>query len=207
MLNRRHFFRSSSVAAMAAVAMPSLLQARQTQTPDSDFGTYPETRKLSILSYSFSKLVNRGMQDIFGYFETCKYRYNLHAADLWMGHFLGFKDVYAGKYAPYDETYTDKVKEALDERELFIPNFTADGCHITDFDPDRQEVNYKNALEHLKLAKKLGVGFVRFDTGPAFRMPDGREDWTNEEFDLLVKRYREYAQYAYDHGYHFSHFQ
>ncbi len=32
-------------------------------------------------------------------------------------------------------------------------------------------------------------------------MPEGRTDWTDEEFDFIVKRYREYAQYAYDNGF------
>ena len=93
------------------------------------------------------------------------------------------------------------MKEALDERELYIPNIAADGCHVITFDPERTKQNYLNALEHLRLAGILGVGFVRFDTGPAFRMPEGRTDWTDEEFDFIVKRYREYAQYAYDHGF------
>jgi len=201
MNTRRDFFKKSTLAAIAAMTGPAVLRAAPVDIEPQEYGRYTEKRKLSILSYSFSSLVNRGMQDIFGYFETCKYRYNLHSADLWAGHLEGFRDVYAGKFVPFDDDYVAKVKEALDERRLFIPNIACDGCHVVDLNPDRNEVNYKNALEHLKLAKTLGVGFVRFDAGPSHRMPDGRTDWTEEEFDFIVKRYREYAQYAYDHGF------
>jgi len=201
MRTRRDFFKKSSLAVMAAMTGPAVINASSFEDDPQEYGKYPEMKKLSIMSFSFFHLVNRGMQDIFGYFETCKYRYNLHAADFWAGHFAGFQDVYAGKYVPFEDDYVAKVKEALDERELFIPNIACDGCNVTDLDPARPEVNYKNALEYLKLAKALGVGFIRFDAGPSHQMPDGRADWTDEEFDLLVKRYREYAQYAYDNGF------
>jgi sugar phosphate isomerase/epimerase len=202
MNTRRDFFKKGSLAAMAAMAGPSVLNAAvpNDELPEADW--YNKRHKLSILSYTFNRLVNRGMQDIFGYFETCKYRYNLDAADLWGGHLIDFKERYdTGKYIPFEDEWIANVKEALDERELFIPNLTADGCHVITFDPERTELQYKNALEHLRLAKILGIGFVRFDTGPAFRMPDGRRVWTDEEFDFIVKRYKEYAQYAYDNGF------
>lgn len=201
MNTRRDFFKKSSLAAMAAITTPGILKAVPVEIVRPEYGNYPEKQKLSILSFSFNKLVNRGMQDIFGYMETCKYRYNLHAADLWAGHLEGFRDVYAGKYVPFNDTYVAKVKEALDERGLFIPNIACDGCHVTDLNPERYEVNHKNALEHLKLAKTLGVGFVRFDAGPSHQMPHGRMEWTEKEFDFMVKRYREYAQYAHDNGF------
>jgi sugar phosphate isomerase/epimerase len=202
MNTRRDFFKKGSLAAMAAMTGPSILNAAAPnyESPEPDW--YNKRHKLSILSFTFNRLVSRGMQDIFGYFETCKYRYNLDAADLWGGHLKDFRERYdTGKYIPFEDDWIANVKEALDERELFIPNIAADGCHVITFDPERTEMNYKNALEHLRLAKILGVGFVRFDSGPAFRMPDGRTDWTSEEFDFIVKRYREYAQYAYDNGF------
>jgi len=201
MKTRRDFLKKGSVVAVAAIASPSILKAADSGIP-SESGSFNKKYKLSILSYTFNRLVNRGMQDIFGYFETCKYRYNLDAADLWGGHLIDFKERYdKGTFIPFEDKWIANVKEALDERELCIPNIAADGCHVITFDPDRTELQYKNALEHLRLAKMLGVGFVRFDSGPAFRMPDGRTDWTNEEFDFIVKRYREYAQYAYDNGF------
>jgi sugar phosphate isomerase/epimerase len=201
MNSRRDFLMKSSLATMAALTAPSILNAADSTIP-SESGSFDKKHKLSILSYTFNGMVGRGMQDIFGYFETCKYRYNLDAADLWGGHLKDFRERYdKGTYIPFEEEWIAKVKEALDERELCIPNIAADGCHVITFDPERTELQYKNAKEHLKLAKMLGVGFVRFDSGPSFQMPDGRSDWTNEEFDFIVKRYKEYAQYAYDNGF------
>jgi predicted dehydrogenase len=48
--------------------------------------------KVSVLSYSFRDLLAEGKMDIFGYQETCKYRYGLDAADIWNG-FLVSTDV------------------------------------------------------------------------------------------------------------------
>jgi sugar phosphate isomerase/epimerase len=202
MNTRRDFLKKSSVAVVAALTGPAILNAAVAGIEPSKSESFLKKHKLSVLSYTFNSLVSRGMQDIFGYFETCKYRYNLDAADLWGGHLKDFRERYdKGTYIPFEDEWIAKVKEALDERELFIPNLTADGCHVITFEPERTELNYKNALEHLRLAKKLGIGFVRFDSGPGFNMPEGRTDWTNEEFDFIVKRYREYAQYAYDNGF------
>jgi sugar phosphate isomerase/epimerase len=203
MNTRRDFLKKSSLAAVAAMTGPTFLNAAAFGNEPSESESFLKKHKLSVLSYSFNGLVERGMQDIFGYFETCKYRYNIDAADLWGGHLKDFFERYdTGKYIPFEDEWIAKVKEALDERELFIPNITADGCHVMDLNPERTELNYKNALEHLRLAKKLGVvGFVRFDSGPSFEMPNGRKDWTTEEFDFTVKRYKEYAQYAYDNGF------
>jgi sugar phosphate isomerase/epimerase len=122
--------------------------------------------------------------------ETCKYRYNLNAADLWNGHL-----------ASTDEEYIAKVKEALDEREMFIPNIACDGCHVLDRDPERTKVTNKNAWEHLKAANTLGVGFVRLDAGPQMPRRSDKKDWTEEEFEYVVKLYKEFAQYAYDNGF------
>lgn len=202
MNTRREFLKKSTVAGLAAMTGPSILSAVVPTFAPSESESFNKKNKLSILSYTFNNLVSMGMQDIFGYFETCKYRYNLDAADLWGGHLKDFRERYdKGTFIPFEDEWLAKVKEALDERELFIPNLTADGCHVITFEPDRTELNYKNALEHLKLAKKLGIGFVRFDSGPSFSMPDGRKDWTDQEFDFIVKRYKEYSQYAYDNGF------
>jgi len=199
---RRDFLKKSTVAAVAAIAGPAFLNASASGNMPSVSGSFLRKHKLSMLSYTFNSLVSRGMQDIFGYFETCKYRYNLDAADLWGGHLKDFRERYdKGTFIPFDDEWIANVKEALDERDLCIPNIAADGCHVITFEKERTELNYKNALEHLRLAKMLGVGFVRFDSGPGFNMPEGRTDWTDEEFDFIVKRYREYARYAYDNGF------
>ena len=201
MKTRRDFLKIGSLAAAATVAASRLANSANMASA-SKAASYNKRHKLSILSYTFNKQVNRGVQDIFGYFETCKYRYNLDAADLWGGHLKDFRERYdKGTFIRFEDEWIAKVKQALDDRELFIPNIAADGCHVITFDPDRTELQYQNAKEHLRLAKMLGVGFVRFDTGPAWQLPGGRTNWTNEEFDFIVKRYKEYAQYAYDNGF------
>ncbi|HUW61479.1 MAG TPA: TIM barrel protein [Candidatus Bathyarchaeia archaeon] len=142
--------------------------------------------RVSVLSYSFHGMLERGTIDIFGFLETCKYRYQLAAADLWNA-FL----------KSTEEGYLRQVKEGLDERELVVPNLACDECVVWVDDPTERARYHQNALAHLNAAKILGARFARFDAGGN---PEGIE-WTNEEFDHIVKRYREYAQYAYDNGF------
>jgi len=190
MNQRRNFLKNSIAAVTAAFAAPSILKSQFSSPAMMQETIDLPHQKLSILSYSFHGLVRREMQDIYGFFETCKYRYNLNAADLWNGHL-----------ASTDDEYIAKVKEALDERELYIPNIACDGCHVLDRDPERTKVTNANAWAHLKAAKTLGIGFVRLDAGPQMPRGSGKTDWTEEEFDYIVKHYKEYAQYAYDNGF------
>lgn len=140
--------------------------------------------RISVLSYSFRGLLAQGKMNVFGYLESCKYRYGLDAADLWSG-FL----------PTLDESYLQKVREALVERDLELADLAADQAHVWENDPDKREKNYQNALAHLKAARHLRARFVRFDAG-------GRgETWSTEAFDHIVKRYRKYAQYAHDYGF------
>lgn len=126
--------------------------------------------------------------DLFGYLESSKYRYHLCSADIWNGMMLSTKD-----------DYLVKVKDALQERELELANLCVDGAqmcaHIWEDDAEVRDQHYKNALAHLHAAELLGARTIRIDAG-------GRdENWSEEQFDLIVKRYREYAQRAYDNGY------
>jgi len=140
--------------------------------------------KISIASYAFNGLLGKGMMDVFGYLETLKYRYGLYAADIWNG-----------MLTSTDEDYLKKIKEAMDERELMLANLCVDGAHLWEDDPDAREKNYQNALAHLKATEILGAKTIRIDAG-------GRSDeMTEEMFDYIVKRYKEYAQRAYDNGY------
>ena len=140
--------------------------------------------KISIISYAFYGLHNAGKMDVFGYLESVKYRYGLDAADLWNG-----------TLASTDPDYLKKVKDALDERELSLACLAVDGAHIWEPDPDARERNYQNALAHLRAAEILGAKTVRIDMG-------GRSsDMTEEQFDWVVRRYREYARRAHDNGY------
>lgn len=203
MNQRRNFLKKSFAAVTATLVAPSLLKSQSSK--EAVIAESPNTvpEKVSILSYSFHGLVGRQMQDIFGYFETCKYRYNLNTADLWNGHLAPsgvFVDPNDKKnYVKLNDEYIAKVKEALDERELYIPNLACDGCHVLDQDPEITKITNSRAWEHLKAAKTLGIGFVRIDAGP--QLSQGKTDWTNQEFDYIVKHYKEYAQYAYDNGF------
>jgi sugar phosphate isomerase/epimerase len=145
--------------------------------------------KMSILSYSFLGLLKAGMMDVFGYLESCKYRYGLGAANIWNGFLTSTED-----------DYLRKVREALDERELVLAVLTCDKCHVWDPNPDVRQSNYANATAHLKAAKILGAQFVRIDAGGGHTPPASKE-WDSEAFDTIVKRYREYAQYAHDNGF------
>jgi len=148
--------------------------------------------KISILSYSFRGLLQAGRMDVFGYLESVKYRYGLNAADIWAGrHPAGA----FGTLVDTDEDYLKKVKDALEERELVLADLCVDGAHLWEEDPDDRERNYQNALTFLRMAETLGARAVRFDAG------DQGEAWSDEAFDYIVKRYREYAQRAYDNGY------
>ena len=40
---------------------------------------------ISIASYAFYGLLKEGAIDLFGYLETCKYRYGMQTADIWNG--------------------------------------------------------------------------------------------------------------------------
>jgi sugar phosphate isomerase/epimerase len=142
---------------------------------------------ISIASYAFHGLVRQGTMDIFGYLESCRYRYGLNTADIWNG-----------MLASTEEDYLRKVREALDERELTLVNLCVDGIHVWEDDPEQREENHRKALEYLRAAEILGARTMRGDAG-------GRGDeFSEEQFDLIVKRFQEYAQRAYDNGYKFG---
>lgn len=122
--------------------------------------------------------------DVFGYLESCRYRYGLNTADLWNG-----------LVGTTDETFALKVRQAAEERELTIVNYHVDGVHLWEDDPQAREKNHQGALVHLRLAALLGAKTVRFDTGGKV------EPMTETQFDLLVSRYGEYCRFAQDHGF------
>ena len=139
---------------------------------------------VSIASYSFHGLLKDNMIDLFGYLESCKYRYHLGAADIWNGMFLSTSD-----------DYLARVKAALQERELALANLCVDGPHIWEDDPDVREAHYQGALRYMHAAELLGAATLRIDAGVR------AETFTEEQFDWIVKRYREYARRAYANGY------
>ncbi|MFC5447390.1 sugar phosphate isomerase/epimerase family protein [Paenibacillus aestuarii] len=148
--------------------------------------------KASIGAFSFYQLLSQGEMDLFGYLETVRYRYRLDAVDLWNGFFVN-------REAPIWELPADdellKIKRNLDERQLTVANMAVDRAHLWDPDPDVREQLHRNALAHLRAAKLLGVRTVRIDANR------GPVEASEEQFDYTVRRYREYAQYAADHGF------
>ena len=84
--------------------------------------------RASVMAYSFHGLLEQGRMDIFGFLETCKYRFHLDAADLWNG-FL----------QSTDEPYLKKIREELDERELVVPNLAVDRAHVWVDDPVQRQ--------------------------------------------------------------------
>jgi sugar phosphate isomerase/epimerase len=178
-LNTRRGFLKGSLAAAAASQLRSA--AEESSPAESS------PMRASVMAYSFHGLLKQGRMDIFGFLESCKYRFHLDAADLWNG-FL----------TSTDEEYIKKVRAELDERELIVPNLAVDNAHVWVDDPAGREKNYKNAIAHLNAARILGARFMRIDAGMCGR---DTKEWTSEAFDHIVKRYREYAQYAHDHGF------
>ena len=139
---------------------------------------------VAIASYAFHGLFRENRIDLFGYLESCKYRYGLQTADIWNGMLVSLEN-----------SYLLKVKEALAERELTLVNLCIDGPHIWEDDPTVRENHYQLALDYLQVAELLGAKTVRIDAGV-------REDtFTDEQFEGIAKRFREYAQRAYDNGY------
>ncbi len=129
-------------------------------------------------------LLKNGLMDVFGYLESCKYRYHLDTADIWNG-----------MIPDPGEEALKKIKTALDERQLTLANLCVDGPHLWEDDPVVRQAHYQHALKWLDAAETLGARTLRIDAGCR------ADAWTGEQFDYIVSRYREYAQRAYDGGY------
>jgi sugar phosphate isomerase/epimerase len=139
---------------------------------------------IAIASYAFHGLLRAGQIDLFGYLESCRYRYDLRTADIWNGMLTSL-----------DDAHLAKVKQALHERELTLVNLCVDGPHIWEDDPAVREQHYQQALHYLQVAEFLGAQTIRIDAGVR------TNQFTDEQFDGIVTRFREYAQRAYDNGY------
>lgn len=141
--------------------------------------------KVSISSYSFHGLLKEGRMDVFGFLESCRHRYTVDAVEIWNGTLGGRTD----------EEYLRAVREALDERDLTLASLCVDGAHLWEDDADAREENYRTALAYLAAGEMLGARSVRIDMGGK-----GTE-LTEEQFDYVVMRYKEYARRAGDGGY------
>jgi sugar phosphate isomerase/epimerase len=140
--------------------------------------------KVSIASYAFHGLLAEGKMDVFGYLETTKYRYRVDVADIWNRMLVST-----------EQDYLAKVRQAMDEKEMKLVNFCVDGAHLWDPDPEKRKKLYANAQAYLQAAVILEAKTVRLDMG-------GRDPQMSDEmFDYVVTRYREYAAFANDHGF------
>ena len=149
--------------------------------------------KISVEGFSFFHLLQQEMIDVFGYLESLKYRYRIDAAGLWNGYFVNRSEEICHLR---EVDYIRKIKLALAERSMTVPNMTIDGAHVWDPNPEKRELLYQNALAHLDVAEYLGAQTVRIDTGGF-----GSSDMTEEQFEYTAKRFQEFAQRAYDGGY------
>lgn len=139
---------------------------------------------ISLAGFSVHGLLAQGKIDIFGYLESCRYRYDLHTADIWNG-----------LLPTIEPQFLTKVRHGLEERELTLVNYHVDGVHLWEDDPVAREHNYQGALAHLKAAAFLGAKTVRFDTGGKVA------PITPEQLDYLATRYREYCVFGHEHGF------
>jgi sugar phosphate isomerase/epimerase len=193
--SHRRDFLKATVTGAAGLAAGSFVSA---QAPARGGGAPPlidakTANRISILSYSFLGLFRAGKIDVFGYLESCRHRYGLDSANIWNG-----------MLTSTNEDYLKKVREALDERNLSLCVLTSDDTHVWDPDPSVRAKNRANALANLNAARILGAEFMRLDAGgPAAndRTSTAAKEWSSEAFDGIVKAYREYAQYAADHGF------
>ncbi len=139
---------------------------------------------ISIAGFSVHGLIQEKKIDIFGYLESCRYRYGLSSADIWNG-----------QIGTNEASVLRKVRHAIDERELTLANYHVDGVHLWEDDPNAREANYQKALKELEAAALLGAQTVRFDTGGKIA------PMTTEQRDYIVSRFQEYCRFAHDHGF------
>ena len=145
--------------------------------------------QISVTSYCMHNYIENGEMDIFGYLETMKYRYRLDTADIWCS-------PPRGTLPTADDDYLKKVKEGLKERGLTVVNMAIDKGCIWGDTPEETIEHYKTALAYLHAAEVLGAKTVRIDMG-------GRSlDMADEQYDLIVRRYKEYCKIADSCGFY-----
>jgi sugar phosphate isomerase/epimerase len=145
--------------------------------------------RCSIAGYSFHGLVAQGAMNIFGYLESCRYRYHLDTADVWAGLMGKDPNVYL------QPEFQAAVATALTERGLSLVNYHADGCHPWEGEAAKRDENLALAERHIAAAEKLGAKTIRIDPGERARY------WSDEAFDYLVKTYKKWSKRASDNGY------
>lgn len=149
--------------------------------------------KLSIGGFSFNNLRVEGKMDIFAYIETVHKRYQLQSIDFWNAFFA---DTTRPLWQVADDDMLKRIRDALMEREMALVNIAVDRAHIWDPDPEIREALHMNALAHLRAAEIMGAQSVRIDA-----VLHGDDVLSDEAFEYIAMRYREYAQRAAEGGY------
>jgi hypothetical protein len=185
-LKRRRFLKGTLSTAGILLAKPLLAAESVLQEPKDNSIESTNSNRISIMCYSFHGLLAEEKMNIFGFLESCKYRYNVKGVELWNDFIKST-----------EESYIKKVRDALDERDLICSSLAVDNAECWPSDTSLQESRHKVALENLKAGVILGSRFVRIDAGGGFQ----DKEWTNEAFDFIVKRYKEYCQFAHDNGF------
>lgn len=140
--------------------------------------------RISLASYSFNKLLSRGMIDVFGYLESVKYHYNLNYADIWNGFLLS-----------YEDDYLKKIREAMDGKGLELASLCCDWAHPWSDDAEELAKNARVAEDCLRAAVILGAKTVRIDLGVR------AEEMSDEHYDATVAAFTKYARFAHDNGF------
>lgn len=147
---------------------------------------------ISIASYSFNRFLAEGRTNVFTYLEDLKYRYNVEYADIWSGFLPDFNST--DPISEKDEDLLKKIKFSMDEKGITLANLCVDGPCIWANEKENREKHYKGAFNYMKAAEILGAKTVRIDVGV-------REDTiTDEQFDYVVKVYKELADFAKDNN-------
>lgn len=139
---------------------------------------------ICIGGFSFHNTMVEGRMDTFSYLEASKYRYRLQAVDLWNGSFPGIRE---NIFSLPDESFVEKLRLAIIEREMQVINFAVDGAHIWDADADKRAMLYRNAETYMHIAHRLGAHSIRLDTGDHQSEPESEEQfaYTVEKFTAL----------------------
>ncbi len=106
---------------------------------------------VSIASYSFHGLIAAGQMNVFGYLESCRYRYHLNTADIWNGLLGSDPKTYL------QDGFIAAVASGLRQRDLYLANYHADDCHVWEADAEQRAAHELLALAHLRAAAAMGA--------------------------------------------------
>jgi sugar phosphate isomerase/epimerase len=145
-------------------------------------------KKLSIMGYSFHILRKEGRSDIYHFLEMVKNRYRVDAVDIWNG-YIPEEDV--------NPTFAKEIKKSIDELGLAVPNLCIDGRYVP-WAPTAEERagNHQRMLDYIEFASIIGANTIRVDFCPW----GTKDEMTPEAMDMIVERYREYAEICHGKG-------